>query len=125
MFWVWEHTDDYSEYQKVYDSVAKAHKKVQESAKPGMKAHELDKIARDSISDDGYGDYFTHSTGHGVGLDIHEQPWINKTSDAILKEWMVFTIEPGIYLPGRFWVRLENIVFMGKNWVECVSEIVI
>ena len=96
--------------QKVYDVVLKAQEKAIQSVRIGMKAKELDKIARDIIEDAGYGKYFVHSLGHGVGLDIHEFPFINSRNKTRLKEGMVFTIEPGIYIPGEFGIRIEDMV---------------
>jgi len=100
--------------QKIYDIVLKAQQTAIEKVKVGMKAKEIDKIARDIIQKAGYGKYFTHSTGHGVGLDIHEYPNINKRSKVIIQNNMVFTIEPGIYLNDQFGVRIEDTVVM-KN----------
>ncbi len=101
-------------YQKVYDVVLKAQQTTISKAKIGMKASEIDKIGRDIIEEAGYGQYFVHSTGHGVGLDIHEYPNISSKSDVILAENMVFTIEPGIYLPNEFGVRIEDTIVL-KN----------
>ena len=102
--------------QKVYDLVLKAHDKAISKARVGMRAKDIDKIAREVIEKGGYGKYFVHSTGHGVGLDIHEMPYISSKSDTIIKEGMVFTIEPGIYLPNEFGVRIEDMVVMqGKK----------
>ena len=101
--------------QKVYDVVLKAQEKAIKSVKIGMKACELDKIARDVIIDAGYGKYFVHSLGHGVGLDIHEWPFINSRNELRLKEGMVFTIEPGIYLPGEFGIRIEDMITINYN----------
>ncbi len=96
--------------QKIYDTVLKAHDAAIEAAKKGTKASRVDKVARDIIDRAGYGKYFVHSTGHGVGLDIHEMPYISPHSDTILDDGMVFTIEPGIYIPGSFGVRIEDTV---------------
>ncbi|NPA55466.1 MAG: aminopeptidase P family protein [Epsilonproteobacteria bacterium] len=98
------------EYQKIYDIVLQAQEKALNAIKVGMKISELDKIARDFITQAGYGKYFVHSLGHGVGLDIHELPYVNSTNDTIIQEGMVFTIEPGIYLPDKFGVRIEDMV---------------
>lgn len=99
-----------SKRQKVYDTVLKAQEKAIKAAKPGVKASDIDKAARDVIEKAGFGKYFVHSTGHGVGLDIHELPVISAKSETIIEENMVFTIEPGIYLPGEFGVRIEDMV---------------
>lgn len=98
------------EEQKIYDTVLKAQQKAIKKAKAGMKASKVDAIAREVIEKAGYGKYFVHSTGHGVGLDIHEYPNINSRNDMIIEENMVFTIEPGIYLPNKFGVRIEDTV---------------
>jgi Xaa-Pro aminopeptidase len=103
------------EQQKVYDIVLKAQQAAIKKAKLGMKASKLDSIGREIIEKAGYGKYFVHSTGHGVGLDIHEYPNISARSDFILEENMVFTIEPGIYLPNEFGVRIEDTVVLKKE----------
>jgi Xaa-Pro aminopeptidase len=100
--------------QKIYDIVLKAHETAINGAKSGMKAKEIDALARDVIKEAGYEHYFVHSTGHGVGLDIHEHPFINSKNDLIIEDNMVFTIEPGIYLPNEFGVRIEDTIVM-KN----------
>jgi len=101
-------------HQKIYDLVYKAQLNAIENARVGMKASEIDALTRDVIQKAGYGEFFIHSTGHGVGLDIHEFPNINSKSDIIIEDNMVFTIEPGIYLPKEFGVRIEDTVVM-KN----------
>ena len=100
--------------QKIYDIVLKAKDEALKVAKEGVRAKDVDKAAREVIDKAGYGKYFIHSTGHGVGLDIHELPVISKRDETILKENMVFTIEPGIYLPGEFGIRIEDMVMI-KN----------
>jgi len=87
------------------------------STKCGMKAQELDGEVRRFITAHGYGNEFGHGLGHGVGLDVHEEPRISPKGECILQENMVFTIEPGIYLPGKFGVRIEDTVVMGPNGV--------
>ncbi len=99
-----------SKRQKVYDTVLKANEKAIKAAKPGVKANQIDKVAREVIEKAGFGKYFVHSTGHGVGLDIHELPIISAKSETIIEENMIFTIEPGIYLPGEFGIRIEDMV---------------
>ncbi|MBN2767943.1 MAG: aminopeptidase P family protein, partial [Campylobacterales bacterium] len=100
--------------QKIYDIVRKAHDRAIEKARSGMKASQIDALARDVIEKAGYGNYFMHSTGHGVGLDIHEMPYISNRSNTIIEDGMVFTIEPGIYLEDKFGIRIEDTVVM-KN----------
>ncbi|GAA2865523.1 Xaa-Pro aminopeptidase [Aminobacter niigataensis] len=92
-------------------------------AKPGVAAKEVDKAARDVITAAGYGDFFLHRTGHGLGIDIHEPPYITGTSETILREGNVFSIEPGIYLQGRFGLRLEEIVILRGNRAEVLSDL--
>ena len=85
---------------QLYAIVKEAHDRAIESVRAGVSCREIDSIARDVIKREGFGDYFSHGTGHGVGLDVHEAPRLSPTSDAVLEEGMVVTVEPGIYLPG-------------------------
>jgi len=101
-------------HQKIYDIVYEAQLNAINNAKSGMKASEIDNLTRSIIKKAGYEKQYVHSTGHGVGLDIHEYPFINSKSDVIIEDNMVFTIEPGIYIPGEFGVRIEDTVVM-KN----------
>jgi len=111
------------EKQKIYDTVLKANEEAIKSIKVGMKINALDKIAREVIEKAGYGKYFVHSLGHGVGLDIHEWPYVNSRNETIIKAGMVFTIEPGIYLPDEFGVRIEDMVMINYDEkVEVLSE---
>jgi len=105
---------NYKLQKKVYDIVQKAQDAAMSVAKEGIKASKVDQKAREVIQKAGFLKYFIHSTGHGVGLDIHELPFISKNSDIILQENMVFTIEPGIYLPDNFGVRIEETFYI-KN----------
>jgi len=98
--------------QKAYDTVLKAHDRAIKKARSGMKAKEVDALTRDLITKAGFGEYYVHSTGHGVGLDIHEMPYIASKSETIIEDGMVFTIEPGIYIPGEFGIRIEDMVAM-------------
>ena len=107
--------------QKIYDTVLKAQEASIKKAKAGVKACEIDKAGRDVIEKAGFGKYFIHSTGHGVGLDIHELPVIGARSRDVIEENMVFTIEPGIYLPNEFGVRIEDTVIAKSNSVEVIG----
>ncbi|MCB4744079.1 MAG: M24 family metallopeptidase [Sulfurovum sp.] len=98
--------------QKVYDTVLKAHDNAIKKAQSGMKAKKIDALTRNLIEKAGFGKYYVHSTGHGVGLDIHEMPYITSKSETIIEDGMVFTIEPGIYIPGEFGIRIEDMVVM-------------
>jgi Xaa-Pro aminopeptidase len=93
------------------------------AAEPGVKAHVVDDAARQVITDAGYGAYFMRRTGHGMGVEIHEPPYLTATSQTILEAGMVFSIEPGIYLPRRFGVRLEDIVILRTDGPEVLSEL--
>ena len=106
----------YTEYQQeIWDIVAEAHNKAIKSIKPGIKCCEVDKVARDIITDYGYGDRFIHSTGHSLGLDIHETPGFSIKDETVIEKGMVITVEPGIYLEGKFGVRLEDTVEIHKK----------
>jgi Xaa-Pro aminopeptidase len=108
-------------YGEIHTIVDKAVQAALKAARPGVPAHVVDDAARGVITDAGYGEYFVHRTGHGLGIDIHEPPYITATSDVILDEGMVFSIEPGIYLPGRFGIRLEEIVILRSDGPEILS----
>lgn len=110
------------DYLEVFATVERAVQAALEAARPGVPASAVDKAARDVISEAGYGANFLHRTGHGLGIDIHEPPYIAANSDAILAEGNVFSIEPGIYLEGRFGVRLEEIVILRADGPEIFSE---
>ena len=106
----------YSEFQQdIWDIVAEAHDKAIKAIKPGLKCCEIDKVARDIIADYGYGENFIHSTGHSLGLDIHETPGFSLKDETIIEKGMVITVEPGIYLEGEFGVRLEDTVEISKR----------
>jgi len=104
--------------QKAYDTVLKAHDKAITKAKSGMKARKVDAIARNVIEKAGFGKYFVHSTGHGVGLDIHEMPYISAKSKSVIEDGMVYTVEPGIYIPDEFGIRIEDMVVMRDGRAE-------
>ena len=98
--------------QKAYDTVLKAHDNAINKVRSGMKANKVDALTRDIVEKAGFGKYYVHSTGHGVGLDIHEMPYISSKSDTIIEDGMVYTIEPGIYIPDEFGIRIEDMVAM-------------
>ncbi len=108
-------------YGQIHTIVEKAVQAALKVAKPGVMARDVDAAARNVIADAGYGEYFVHRTGHGLGIDIHEPPYITSASETILEEGMVFSIEPGIYIPGRFGIRLEEIVILRENGPEILS----
>jgi len=110
------------EYRKVYAIVKKAHAEGIAALKAGLKAKKIDGVCRRCIADEGYGQYFIHSTGHGVWLEIHEEPWLNMKSDEILRPGMVVTVEPGIYLPGKFGIRIEDTVVITDKGREILTK---
>ena len=110
-------------YQEIHDIVERAVTAAMKAAKPGVKAHVVDDAARGVITDAGYGEYFMHRTGHGMGIEIHETPYITASSQVLLDEGMVFSIEPGIYLPGRFGIRLEEVVILREDGPEILSTL--
>lgn len=111
-----------AELEKVYAIVLEANKAAIEFVRPGVSVKQVDDVARRIITKAGYGDFFGHGTGHGVGLDIHEKPAVSWREETVVKPGMVFTIEPGIYLPGRGGVRIEDMVAVTKNGCEVLSE---
>ncbi len=108
---------------EIYNIVLKAHLAGLEAVKAGVSGYDVDKTARDIIKDAGYGEYFGHSTGHGVGLEIHESPYASVKSKDVLKAGMTLTVEPGIYLPDKFGVRIEDTVIVTENGYETLASI--
>jgi Xaa-Pro aminopeptidase len=111
------------EFDKVHAVLERAVTAAIAAARPGVPAMQVDKAARDIITAAGYGENFLHRTGHGLGIDIHEPPYITGTSELPLEEGNVFSIEPGIYLNGRFGVRLEEVVILRHGVAEVLSEL--
>lgn len=103
------------EVRKIYEIVLEAQLEAIDAVSAGIKASEIDRIARKVIERAGYGRYFIHSVGHGVGVEIHESPYLSFTSNDVLEENMVVTVEPGIYLPGKFGVRIEDTLIVTKR----------
>lgn len=106
---------DISRYREVYDIVLHAQKRAIGSVRAGIKAKVIDAAARDHIKQEGYGEAFGHGTGHGVGLAVHEKPSLSWRSKDMMKENMVITVEPGIYIPGIGGVRIEDMVVVTKD----------
>ena len=112
-----------NEKQKdIYQAVLEAQMKGVEIARPGMTAKELDTVVRNIITEYGYGDYFIHSTGHGVGLEIHEWPRVSQFDETVLKPGMVITIEPGVYIPKFGGVRIEDTVVITENGAKRLTR---
>ena len=110
------------EMRKVYDIVLSAQTAALEAARAGISGCELDKISRDIIEHEGYGSCFGHSLGHGVGLEIHEKPNASPNYKLPLNEGAVVTIEPGIYIAGKFGVRIEDFVILTENGCENLTK---
>lgn len=112
------------EQKKVYDIVREANAAGRAKAAPGVPLSEIDKAARDVIVKAGYGEYFLHRTGHGIGLEVHEPPDVSAASkDIIAQPGMVFSVEPGIYLKGRFGVRVEDLVAITDDGAMTLNEL--
>ena len=109
--------------REIYEVVLRAQERCEEELKPGMTGQQADAIAREVIKEAGYGDYFTHSTGHGIGLEVHEPPWVSPAKgEQALQPGMVFSVEPGIYLPGWGGVRIEDLVLMTEDGPEILAR---
>jgi Xaa-Pro aminopeptidase len=98
------------EERKVHDIVVRAQQAAFEAVRPGVACEEIDRVGRQVITDAGYGEYFIHRIGHGIGMTTHEPPYMVKGEPRQIVPGMCFSIEPGIYIPGRFGVRIEDIV---------------
>ena len=116
----WFGTPD-PEFLRVAAVVERAVRAALDAARPGVPAREVDRAARDVIAAEGYGERFLHRLGHGLGIDVHEPPYLTAASGAPLEEGNVFSVEPGIYLEGRFGVRLEDIVVLRADGPEVLS----
>lgn len=110
-------------FEEVYAIVLEAHLAGKRAAVPGAQASEVDRAAREVIARAGYGECFTHRLGHGIGLDVHEAPFIAAASDAVLVPGNVFSCEPGIYLPGRFGVRIEDLLALEPDGARSLNTL--
>jgi Xaa-Pro dipeptidase len=111
-----------AEFEKIYAVVLEAHLAAEAKALSGNLLEDVDIAARRVIAKYGYGEYFTHRTGHGLGIGVHEGASVNTGVKVPIKPGMVFSIEPGIYIPGRFGVRIENLVAIGENGSEVLHN---
>lgn len=109
--------------KEIYDIVREAKRRAIESIKPGMRTCDVDKVARDHIADHGYGEYFGHGTGHGIGIDIHESPRVSMRDTTILEPGMIVTVEPGIYVPGIGGVRIEDDILVTETGYENLMQL--
>jgi Xaa-Pro aminopeptidase len=115
--------DPPADYAKIHAVVNAAVEAALAIIRPGIAAQAVDKAAREVIVAAGYGEFFTHRTGHGLGSEIHEPPYITATNPLVLEEGMVFTVEPGIYLPGRFGIRLEEVAVVTTTGCRILSTL--
>jgi len=109
-------------FWEVYNLVLRAQQAAEAAIRPGRTGKEVDAVARDLISEAGYGVYFGHGLGHGVGLAIHELPRLSRLATAPLVPGNVVTVEPGIYLPGWGGVRIEDVVLVTEHGVEVLTR---
>ena len=112
--------DTTDEEREIYDIVLRSNQALIDAAKAGMTRRDYDKVARDVIVEAGYGDYFTHGIGHGIGLDIHEIPYFGN-SDETIEAGMVLTDEPGVYLADKYGVRIEDDIIITENGCELIT----
>ncbi len=117
------------EMRKIYDIVLEAQLAAMDFIKAGVRCFDADKVARDIIANAGFGEYFPHGLGHGVGRLVHEAPTLNAKSEEVLEKDMVITIEPGIYIPDQFGVRIEDLAIVTDfgiiNKVESPKDLII
>lgn len=108
--------------RELYDIVLEAQLAAIDGTRPGMRCSEIDALARGVIEKAGYGEYFGHGLGHGLGIDVHEEPYFNNLDDTVLRPGMVMTYEPGIYLPGKGGVRIEDDVLITESGTRVLSS---
>ncbi len=111
------------EQRRVYQAVLEANLAAEALLRPGVPLRQVDRAARQVIEEAGYGSYFTHRLGHGCGLECHEPPDNSAASQAVAQPGMVFSVEPGIYLPGRFGVRIEDLVLLTEDGCEVLNKL--
>ena len=109
-------------FEEIYNLTLEAQLAAIKAVKSGLSCRDVDAVARDLIKDGGYGDHFGHGLGHGLGIEIHESPRLNHESDTILQPGMVVTIEPGIYLPGKGGVRIEDVIVVTESGCRVLSS---
>jgi len=111
------------EERKVYEAVKAAQATGTNFARPNVQAKAIDQEVRGMIEKAGYGEYFIHRTGHGLGIEVHEAPWINSVNSSKVRPGMVFTVEPGVYLPGKFGVRIEDNLVLTSSGNENLTHL--
>jgi Xaa-Pro aminopeptidase len=111
-----------ADVRRTYEVLQRAQEAACQAVRPGTSAESVDAAARDIIAEAGYGDRFVHRTGHGIGLDVHEEPYIVGGSELALEPGMAFSVEPGIYLDGEWGARIEDIVVVTDNGAERLNN---
>ena len=111
-----------TEFETLHEAVLEAHNAGVEAAGPGVEAREVDLTAREVLEERGFDDQFIHRTGHGVGLDVHEPPYITSENTRKLEPGMVFSVEPGVYLEGKFGVRIEDLIVITENGCKRLND---
>jgi len=114
--------DPPAEFERVHDAVREAQSAGVAAVEPGVTTGDIDRAVRDVIEDAGYGDRFVHRTGHGVGLDVHEEPNVAAGGETVLEPGMAFSVEPGVYLTDRFGARIEDLVVVTDDGVERLNH---
>jgi Xaa-Pro aminopeptidase len=109
-------------YDDLHRVLEEAQRLAVEAVRPGVTAASIDRVARDHLDAHGYGQYFVHRTGHGIGVEEHEEPWIVAGNDLVLEAGMAFSVEPGIYVPDRYGARIEDIVVVTDDGVENLNR---
>lgn len=110
------------EFLFAYEVIHQANLRTRQMIAPGRIVEEIDRAARDYLREKDLGEYFIHRTGHGIGLDVHEQPWIMEGNSTHLQPGMTFSIEPGVYFVGKFGIRIEDIVTVTKHGVQVLTQ---
>ncbi|MBS7621925.1 M24 family metallopeptidase, partial [Candidatus Bathyarchaeota archaeon] len=110
------------EVSKVHEAVSEAKRKAEESIRIGIKVLEVYQVAYEQLALAGYSDHFLHSLGHGVGIEVHEPPRLFKDSEELLVEGMIITIEPGVYFPRKFGVRIEDTILIKRDGIEKLTS---
>jgi Xaa-Pro aminopeptidase len=107
---------------RVFEVVREAQARATSAVRPGVPAEQIDAAARSVIAEAGYAEFFTHRVGHGIGLEVHEDPYMVAGNSTPLQPGMAFSVEPGVYLPGRWGIRLENIVMCSSSGSDVLNR---